>query len=246
MSFSARFSNSFAGYLLERREVVELLHAVPPDIDQIRSRKKSQLANALYRGSVVLLSSHLERYIESLVVEAIDAINLASPHVDTLPTSLRLIQIDQPLRAISEMKDLNKKTNAIRAFVDALAWCWEENRVCTDLKADSLISGFDNPLPNRINGMFQHLGITDIVGRAVSLDHSLDRHVIQLKVQELVTKRNAIAHTGMTTDLTREDVITYLRCSRRLVRGIDGVVGQQVQRLTSTWPWSINLSGITA
>ncbi len=235
-------SQAFQEFLEGVREIGELLRAAPSDVEQLRSRKATDLANALYRGSVVLLSSHLERYLESLVVEAIDAINATTPHINSIPEPLRMIQILQPLTNAHETKDITKKINSLKILVADYAWFWDDTRPCNKLHSEALISSFDNPLPERIRKLFRNLDINDVVGRAVALDNSRYRRLIEEKVRELVEKRNSVAHTGMTTYLTRSDVIDYLICSRRLVRGIDTVVGQEVQKITVTWPWEIALS----
>lgn len=234
---SSNRSQAFAEYLQNRREVVELLRALPPVAEQLRSRQRSELANAICRACVVLHSSHLERYVESLIVEAVDSINSAELPVVSVPEALRMAQVEVPLRAAYEVKDMNKKIGVLRTFVTDLSWFWADGEVCTKLRGEPLISGFDNPLPNRIDKLFEKLGVNSVVGRAVALDSRPDRGLIEAKVREMVEKRNAIAHTGMTTDLTHEDVRVYLRCSRRLVRNMDIIVGQHLQSLTSYWPF---------
>ncbi|MFN8490443.1 MAG: MAE_28990/MAE_18760 family HEPN-like nuclease [Caldilineaceae bacterium] len=231
------YSKAFFEYRQNRQEIIELLRVVPSIQEQLHSRKSSQLANALYRGSVVLMSSHLERYVEALVVEAIDAINLNKPNVNTIPPSLRMAQIRQPLRHAHEIEDIVAKTNMLRSLVTDYAWFWDSSHPCDKLRGDDLINEFDNPLPKRIRLLFAPFGNSDVVGPAISLDKSDARPLIEIKVRELVEKRNAIAHTGMTADLTREDVITYLSCSRRLVRGIDRIFGKQIQAIIGNWPW---------
>lgn len=231
------FSRAFAEYKQNRHEVIEILHAAPSVNDQMGSRKKRELANALYRGSVVLLSSHLERYIESLIIESIDAINEASPPIGRIPESLMLALIEPPLRSASETKDFGKKLAKIQEFVHDHEWHWNGSATCGRLNGDLLVSGFDNPLPKRIREAFFPLGLADVVGHAVGRDTSPLRGLIEGKVRELVEKRNSVAHAGMTVDLTREDVVTYIICSRRLARGIDVTVGFAMSAIVGTWPW---------
>jgi hypothetical protein len=59
---------------------------------------------------VVLLSSYLERYVESLTVEAIDAINNANLLVQAIPELLRVAQVKEPLcdLALTLQKDMTK------------------------------------------------------------------------------------------------------------------------------------------
>ena len=244
------YSIAFEEYVRNRHEVIELLHAVPSDTEQIHSNKKRELANALYRASVVLLSSHLERYIESLVVEAIDAINFAMPTVDQLPELLRLTQIEQSLRAVhsavSDPRDPDKvldkreminKVQAFKAFLDDYDYFFNDSQPCTKLNVNILIDRFSNPSPHKIVHLFRQFGFHNVVQRAISRESKPDKANIEGMVNELIEKRNAIAHTGMTTNLTRENIIVYLRYSRRLVRGIDTIVGQEVEKIVGKWPW---------
>jgi hypothetical protein len=224
-------------YFRNGHEIFELLRTVPYDSDQMRSLKARELANALLRGSVVLLSSHLERYVESLVVEAVDALNLASLTADVIPEVLQLAVISEPVRQAHETKDSAKKASKLRALVDGYAWFWEATQACK-LSSEVLIRSFDNPLPERIRVILRNFGISDAVGLAVAQYENPDRRLIEAKVQELVEKRNAVAHTGMTFDLTKADVVSYLVSTHRLVRGLDVVVGQAIQDVTGAWPWN--------
>jgi hypothetical protein len=236
-SHPSRWSKSFVEYLDNRQETVELLKSTPPIERQLGERRSRQLANALYRACVVLMSSHLERYVEALVVESIDAINAGQLHANALPEQLRLRQIKAILRQAYETDKLSLIEDELRRLNADFVWFWNHHNLCAGLTASVLISDFDNPLPKRIRTLFAPFGNGDIVGPAVALDQSQDRPLIEGKVRELVEKRNAIAHTGMTTDLTREDVLVYLRCLRRFVRGIDIIVGRQIEQIIGKWPW---------
>ncbi len=119
------------------------------------------------------------------------------------------------------------------------SWFLEEALPYTKLKSGPLVeeNRFSNPSPPKINELFEHFGIMNVVGQAIALDHKSDRGSIEKKTAELVEKRNAVAHTGMTIDLTSENVVSYLVYARRLVRGIDTVVGKELERLIGAWPW---------
>jgi hypothetical protein len=100
-----------------------------------------------------------------------------------------------------------------------------------------LISGFDNPLPNRIRELFHYFAISDVVGLAISKDTRSTRGSIEVGVRELVEKRNAIAHTGMTVSITKQQVMVYFDSVYRLAFGIDWVVGEKIEQLIGHWPW---------
>lgn len=229
-------SGAFIEFYNNKREIVEILRAAPSDEDQLSSSAKRQLANALYRGSVVLLSSHLERYVESLLVEAIDAINAANLAVSAIPDGLILESIRRPLHDAHEAKRLSTKTGFLKTIADNYGWSWDNVSPCR-LNSEAFVETFDNPLPERITKVFRHFDIGNVVGQAVGLSTIPQRAIVEAKVRELVEKRNSVAHAGMTSDITRQDVIIYLVCTYRLARGIDVVVGSRIQGIIGTWPW---------
>lgn len=233
---SSKFSQAYVEFRKNQHEVVELLRASPNDVSQLASPVKRQLANALHRGSVVLLSSHLERYIESLVVESIDAINLARLPATRLPECLLMKSIERKLYTAHMATKRAKKASLLKELAGDYTWFWDGVTPCK-LSSAALVDDFNNPLPARIDRMFLVFDINDVVGKAVGLSKDPGRAIIEAKVRELVEKRNSVAHTGMTFDVTRQDVIIYFRCTYRLVQGIDIVVGKSIQSLTGTWPW---------
>lgn len=230
------YSQAYGEFRKNQHEVIELLRASPNDVNQLASPVHRQLANALHRGSVVLLSSHLERYIETLVVESIDAINLARLPATSLPESLLLKSIEPALSTAHEATKRSKKASLLKELAGDYTWFWDDVTPCK-LSSAALVDDFSNPLPTRINRLFLVFNIDNVVGKAVGLSKDPGRAIVEAKVRELVEKRNSVAHTGMTFDVTRQDVIMYFRCTYRLVRGIDIVVGNSIQSLTRTWPW---------
>ncbi len=242
MSFHVpKYSNAFEEYCHNRHEVIEILRVAPPDSEQLTSPRKRELANALHRGSVMLLSGHLEKYVESLVVEAIDSINTAAPPVLRIPEPLRMIQVEDSLFSgwSGAQKDRKRTMNSIKTSVSTYPWIWNDKDPCGKMSGDVLIgeNKFSNPSPNKIKDLFTYFGIENVVSTALSLYEIANRDLIEIKVNELVQKRNVIAHTASTPSLTRQDVVDYLINSRRLVRGLDIIVGNQINAIIGNWPW---------
>jgi RiboL-PSP-HEPN len=241
-------SRSFDEYISGWREVTEILRAIPRDRFSSRSRRP-QVSTALLKGCVVLLSSHLERYVESLASEAIDVMNAISPKNHLVPRALRMLHLEQPINSISnkwpsknsdrfdQPQRMQERVEELRSLMVDCHFFFGDDELCGKLDSDLLIGDFANPSPERIIKLFRYFGINNVVGKAISLDQKPDRGILDKKVDELITKRHSIAHTGSVTDLTREDVVTYLRCSRRLVRGIDIVVGQTIEPICGEWTW---------
>jgi len=217
-----------------------MLKSAPPNADQLLSGKKRNLANVIYYSCVVLLSSYLERYVESLTVEAIDAINNENPLLKTIPELLRVVQVKEMLSDLSMVlqKDMTKDnvSRMIRKSQSLLkdyGWFLDDLQPFGKLKGEPLIGDnrFSNPSPEKIDALFRHLGIRSVVGRVIGLETKSDRVAVRDKVKEMIDKRNNIAHTGGTVTVTGQDVAAYLLYSRRLVRGIDTLIGHEVKKL---------------
>jgi hypothetical protein len=241
------WSNAYLDYLEKRREVIELLRAEFCDLPRMSPPRRRELANAIYHGSVVLLSAHLEGYVESLVLEAIEAINSAHVPIVMINEKLQTGQVKESLDKLANMfgKDRTKKNIQdvmleMQGFLSGNAWLLADDSVpCNTLRAEQLVGGdrFSNPSPKKIDNLFAYFGIQNMVGRAVGQESKPDRGIIEGKVDELIHKRHWIAHAALRVDLTREDVITYLLATRRLVRCIDIVLGQEIEKIVGHWPW---------
>ena len=241
-------SKALTEYLNNRQSVIDLLRSAPSNADQFASSKKRKLANVVYYSCVVLLSSYLERYVESLIVEAIDAINNGSPLLQSIPEMLRVAQVKEILYDLSTtlQKDMTKDNvsqmiQKSQLLLSDCGWFLDDLQPFGKLTGEPLIgeNRFSNPSPEKIDDLFRHLGIISLVGRVISLETKPDRGAVRDKVKEMINKRNNIAHTGGTVTVTEQDVAAYLLYSRRLVRGMDTLVGQEVQKITSgLWPWT--------
>ncbi len=247
ISHRESYSSAFKEYLDNRKNILCLLKAVPTDSEQLGSIQKRRLANTIYCSCVVLLTSYLERYIESLVVESIDGINSSNLPLQSIPDSLLVVQVKESLEALTSklQKDLTKDN----VFQMVLAsqqlsitheWFLKEADVFDKLSGEPLIgeNRFSNPTPAKIDELFRHFGIGNLVGRAIGLEGKPDRGVLPDKTKEMIEKRNNVAHTGGTVVITKQDIRDYLIYSRRLARSIDLIVGQEIQKITGgSWPW---------
>ena len=231
-------SQAFKDYLQSRREIGVLVLDMPSRKPNILTPRLADLENAICRSCIVLMSSHFERYIEDLVVDFIDALNASPIPVSKLPDSLAIRQIETSIKTIADIKDRGKKLQALQDLDNHHSWFWgDQASVCNTLQGDPLISSFDNPLPNRVRDLFRNFDISDAVGMAISKDTRSNRGVIEALVKELVEKRNAIAHTGMTVSVTKQQVMDYFDSVYRLAFGIDWVVGERIEQLIGHWPW---------
>jgi hypothetical protein len=242
---SLTHSVAFKEYLESRRNIIYLLKVDLTESEQLLSDKKRRLANALYYSCVVLLASYLERYIETLVVEAIDVINGSNLILRNIPEQLRVAQIKESLLelALTLRKDMTKEyvgnmLTTSRRISSTFEWFHREEDIFNQLSGEPLIgeNRFSNPSPDRIESLFRCFGISSVVGHAIGLEHKPDRAMLRNKTQEMIEKRHNIAHTGGTVTVTKQDIADYMIYSRRLSRGIDTIVRNEILIIGGIWP----------
>jgi len=195
---------------------------------------RSSVVRAINRSSVVLLTSHFERYLRGLNEEAVDAIN-ASPIAGTLlPEALRL---QHSRTAVDGMLETQWKNRSIQLqiFAKQDSWLWG-NAPKGDLEADRLLRWMRSPSPDRVKKVFGMWGVDDIFSRVTRVPHQRAR--FWTKLDELVDKRNRIAHGDRTTGATFQEISSYLAVVREFCTRADRIMARAVsQHVGTVAPW---------
>src|SRR4051812_38182788 len=99
-------STAFAD-LRSRLDEVRLLSSTDP----LRNDKRgdAQLSNAICKSCLVLLSAHLEGYIEDLATVALDEMVHNSLPVELVPLTLKALHAERHLIALEPMRDRNAR-----------------------------------------------------------------------------------------------------------------------------------------
>lgn len=236
---------------LENIENVALMISFAPSInEQLKFPQKQKLAKAVYSSCVVLLSSYLERYVESVVVESVDILNTESVPTKSIPKTLKINQVKQHLDKLNGTIQQELNPNAIhsileksRDFVNDCSWFSNPDSVFTKFSPDNFINRekFSNPWPDKIDQVFLSFDIPKMVDNVINWENQPDSAALRIKVNELVEKRNDIAHTGGTIPITDNDIFEYDKYIRRLVIGIDHRVGEKIGKIIGKHPWKIIL-----
>lgn len=214
-------------------EVRELQRSVPkPPPGQMTG---VTLARAIGRASVVLLSSHLEAFIYALNAEAVATVNSAGVESARLPQALRLLHSKSAVDAISATSwENNARAGQLESYNVSDAWLWS-NGVGT-LEGDRLLVWMKSPGPKNLKRYFAYWGIDDVFGRIAR--RPAIRIELWRRLNELVDKRNAIAHGDLGTAVTPDDVRLYLKAVQTLGERVDRALSAQLSRLCGVArPW---------
>jgi hypothetical protein len=207
-------------------------------IDPLRQGDASQpsVSNAVNRGCLVLLSAHLEGYLEDLVLEAIDYLVQAGIPVDRLPLLLRALHVEDHLRQMEQMRDRNARAPRIeRMFArEAPMWAAGGQLQQTMMRPTMVCAEMDNPGSTEIRQFLELLGV-DLE------EHLTQRGVSDLlrRINGLVFKRNGVAHGEVTASATHGDVDDYIVLVTDLCGNIDAAMAGSLRDICSltALPW---------
>jgi RiboL-PSP-HEPN len=207
-------------------------------LDPSRSADESQpkISNAVNRACILLLSAHLEGFLEDLVQDALDYIvSVASP-VERLPLALRALHAEKHLREIEPIKDRNIRAPRIqKLFMDEAA-LWTVGSVvqAAMIKPAVVRAEMSNPGSAEIKSFLRYLDVD--IEEFLKLNGEI--HLLG-RVNGLVLRRNQVAHGEVNATATPVDVDGYISVVADLCRHIEDAVAAAVRRLCqlSVPPW---------
>lgn len=225
-------SDALKSLLVGIEEVRDLQAANPTPPGGLPDRPR--VVRAINRGSVVLLSSHLERYLRGLNEEAVGVIDAATIGGSALPETLRLQHSRIPIGDLAESQWDNRAA-MLSQFVAKDGWLWGSTPKA-NLDHDRLLRWMKSPSPERILRLFKLWGVSDIFSAVTRQPHTRQR--MTLKLKELVDKRNNIAHGDPGAEATYKDIATYVAVVRTFCTRADGVLSRLLAaKAGGSRPW---------
>ena len=192
------------------------------------------ITRVIGRASVVLLSSHFERYIYAVNEEAVSFINDHKVAGDSLPLLIRLQHTQGAIDTLAKTK-WDRRTSKLTALVQTDAWLWGGPGQAA-LTHQRLLSWMKSPKPESILRYFRYWGIENVFVECAT--GTFPEWHLRLKLAELVDKRNAIAHGDLTTEATQADVSEYIDVVQTFCSQADSWFSQHLTTsLSISAPW---------
>lgn len=192
---------------------------------------------ALNKGALVLLTAHLEAFLEELYAEALAAIVAARIPSSAAPDRLKLTALRGTANDIRSSSDRAKRDDhTLRLLKRAERLGHPRKRLSAgDVDTASVLRDFANPRPESIDWLFSNLGIVGILGRVRWQGKS--SAAVRADLERMVEKRNKIAHGELGANVYKEDVRYHRQLVERLADRLDQIVGAHVASLTQKAAW---------
>jgi hypothetical protein len=217
----ARYTSTY-GYFLERTSEVALLVGKARMLEKRKdATRHGKEIDALCRGAVVLLSSHVEGYVKELGECTLDAIYAKRVCRSKLSKSFFYHISKHKIETIRDSSGAESISASIFHFVDHESIFWSlESGFPEPILADNFNKGFSNPKFDKVKSYLSRFGYEDfkrdffkaLTSEAQAISNSLD---------QLVDTRNAIAHGETSAKKTPHEVQELLDAATKFCRNTD-------------------------
>lgn len=190
----------------------------------INDRDRAAHTNALVRAATVLLSGHIQGYVEDLSDVVVDRLVKDAVSASQIPETLRFHATKSLIRSIKETNDPVALVDKLRNYgsrTDEILRM--TGPVSPHLMDSEYKDGFGNPTVEEVGNFFGRFGLNDYrsqMGRRLRREWP----IVENAINQIVDRRNKIAHGDAMATLTVLEFSQYMRLARKFASATDRVV----------------------
>lgn len=212
-----RFTSAYSNLIVRFDEINVLLRLARTLSTSQAVLVSTRQINALCRSGVVLLSGHIEGYIEEIGEIAIDQIGSRGLAKRKMGSKFKYHLSRDLIRAVKDSSHPTRISANIDAFLTRDLHIWDTNHsFTTQISAEVFVSDFANPTHDRIKKFFSRFGYLHYQGdltRRLGADYAACKNMLD----QVIHQRNKIAHgdtitAGTPTDLSQMLILVKQYC----------------------------------
>ncbi len=216
----ARYTTAYSSFV-QRIDEVEILRRAAAKKERQDAVTHRNEISALSRGSIVLLSSHLEAYIKELGELAIDSLIPNNIDRSKIPETFFFHLSKDFIEEIKDTSDPKKIATKVFDFLDSDSSIWSKSGLFPQqLSSERFNKGFSNPSYDKIKSYFQRFGY-QAYQSDVSSKLKGDFLTIKNMIDHLVDVRNKIAHGDPSATKTPGEVLVIIKLIRQFCLATD-------------------------
>jgi hypothetical protein len=221
-----RYTTAYSGFLQRLPEIEALNCLAKQHTIRLGEKNDAATVKALCRANIVLMSSHLEGYVEELAEVILQRIfQHALAKGKLAPRFLYYFSKDL-LDELYETRNPDKIACKVKKLFQRDIDIWSDDDTFRDeLPSGRFISEFSNPSVKKITHFVARFGYSNY---RYDLGHLLKANCQPCinMVDNVIDQRNKIAHGDAVVTSTPNDVADMLRLVRLFCRASDDVIGR--------------------
>jgi hypothetical protein len=234
----SRAFKAFTGLLSVSETLLKMESRIPFPVAANRAKQ----SHGLRGGSIVLMVAAFETYLQSAFEEQVDRLNDRRDRID-----VTLLVEDVWLHSVFESLDRSTKSspsNPLPPKRDRLRNVLSACRSITDgyLDGKALSRTQGNPNSECVKQLFRRVGVSHPFEsmkqpfEALPGTGPVAETFIPDKLDEIINRRNSVAHNADVQNIARTDLALYVSFLRSLATVVDDQLAQRVRDIERTCP----------
>ncbi|EDY16125.1 hypothetical protein CfE428DRAFT_6387 [Chthoniobacter flavus Ellin428] len=220
----SKFTSAYISFVSRLNEV-EDLRRMAAQKEKADAIANSAQINALCRGAVVLLCSHVEAYVKEVGEVALTHVHGKSVGRDKLVNRLFYHISKAVIDEIKDTEDHDRLAEKCFGFITTETPYWSKvGAFPNPLPVDKFNKGFSNPGFKKISAYFNRFGY-DNYKTHLSARLAASYHAVVNMVEHMVDTRNKIAHGNPAATKTPHDLKEMIRLVQIFCRATDLTFG---------------------
>ena len=221
----ARYSPAYSSFLL-RLDEIGCLNGLATLMERQDPIGQEERINALCRGAVVLLCSHVEAYIKDLGSIGLGAFYSRGVNRSKIAPQMFYHISKGQIKSIRKSNSPEAISARVFEFLENHLEYWsKEDPFSTEIDSENFNRGFSNPGFKKIRRYFHRFGYSDYP-EDLKVKLGQDFFTVTTMINHLVNTRNKIAHGDQNALQTPEEIKIMIPIIKVFCRETDVVVGK--------------------